>query len=1380
MLARLIGARRVDRAALLLGSRRPLLPHVPAAAVSRRFESTATATVAPPSPAAASPMPDAATIAAAIEASKAPSAASQLPPSPLAATTLLDPIILPPLLPTGSRVKQAGHPYSLMALQEYLAVLYALVQGGDMDRAERIYVQLVSRNPAEMRQIMDANVYNIFVEGWMERVRTHPDDPNHPAPIVNKAAAKKGLEWFLSMRKANVEPDASSFALLLRGLLRAEELTLAVLYLSEARSVGPTTSELAEAKRRELAAKRKAAKATTTTATATKAGAATSSVLNATRTDAFVRERFDQILTHPYLNGDLDADLAPAWQSVLSIAGLQPLSTAVDKHADPDAVFASESTLAEVLRAEQESNRAASAAAASKTTHSVDDVKRELAEVQQARREVKLYADQIQLPAAKPVDSLGLSLLQSNLKVMRDNVGDGQFSKYALQLKLEDESYNVALERLKSENEQESSMPLIRSGALKEYMWDWHKTLVYKIARELKACAAIEPVTTNYHDARNERELYGPLLAQLSPDKLAMITIVEVLRMHVPMSADPEDGDVGELTKINKVVTAIGSAVEAEINAEALRKRMRAAQATGGNADGVATSLSERDLMAKYLDDKLFTNQRVFNMTVRRLYAKLQNQQLELGGDNIDESKTPDGLSSGLWLKRWPISSRAKVGSVLLSMLMESAHVTRFATDPVTGVQTTKRVPAFYHTYAFAKGKKIGVVKYHQQISELLSSDPVKNTLHPKMLPMVVRPRPWLTYMSGGYLTSRSPCMRLKDNNPEQLAYLRASAKNNRLNYILASLDVLGSTAWRINEDVFKTVLEVWNSGEETADIPPALNEEIKMKLAPKKPADYDTNPMARREYAKKATDFQTFVRNAYSLRCDTNYKVEVARTFLGQEMYFPHNMDFRGRAYPMPVHLNHMSSDLCRGLMTFAEAKPLGERGWFWLKVHMASLHGYDKQSFAAREAWVMDNLDNILDAADHPLTGKRWWLKADEPWQCLATCIEIARAHRSGDPTTYKCALPIHQDGTCNGLQHYAALGGDLMGAQQVNLVRGDRPADVYTAVANQVAALVAKDAEKGNKYAQMINGRITRKIVKQTVMTNVYGVTFVGARQQIQNRLNELKEFSDDDVYQLAAYIAKKVFLSIGKIFHGAQKIQDWLNDVARLVSKSIPRVYADKSPASMTSVVWTTPLGLTCVQPYRKEVRTQVKTILQTINLADPNNPAPVNVMKQRSAFPPNFIHSLDASHMMMTAIACHHRGLTFASVHDSYWTHACDVDTMNGIIRDEFVTLHSQPIMDNLVKEFQLRYKDHIVPVTALKADAAEAEDASEAAAAADEDAAAAAPAPKKKATKTRAKAIPLTTEAIDAGQWVQLDLPPLPPRGDFDVRNVKDSAYFFH
>jgi DNA-directed RNA polymerase len=90
--------------------------------------------------------------------------------------------------------------------------------------------------------------------------------------------------------------------------------------------------------------------------------------------------------------------------------------------------------------------------------------------------------------------------------------------------------------------------------------------------------------------------------------------------------------------------------------------------------------------------------------------------------------------------------------------------------------------------------------------------------------------------------------------------------------------------------------------------------------------------------------------------------------------------------------------------------------------------------------------------------------------------------------------------------------------------------------------------------------------------------------------------------------------------------------------------------------MTAVIWTTLLGLPIVQPYRKQHKKQLVTRIQTVFLSDPNKPgegeqirsegelctltaAAVNAVKQSSAFPPNFVHSLDATHMMLTALEC---------------------------------------------------------------------------------------------------------------------------------------------
>lgn len=47
-------------------------------------------------------------------------------------------------------------------------------------------------------------------------------------------------------------------------------------------------------------------------------------------------------------------------------------------------------------------------------------------------------------------------------------------------------------------------------------------------------------------------------------------------------------------------------------------------------------------------------------------------------------------------------------------------------------------------------------------------------------------------------------------------------------------------------------------------------------------------------------------------------------------------------------------------------------------------------------------------------------------------------------------QCSVPHNlQDGSCNGLQHYAALARDYSGAVAVNLVPSSSPQDVYSAV-------------------------------------------------------------------------------------------------------------------------------------------------------------------------------------------------------------------------------------------------------------------------------------------------------------------------------------------
>jgi DNA-directed RNA polymerase, mitochondrial len=147
-----------------------------------------------------------------------------------------------------------------------------------------------------------------------------------------------------------------------------------------------------------------------------------------------------------------------------------------------------------------------------------------------------------------------------------------------------------------------------------------------------------------------------------------------------------------------------------------------------------------------------------------------------------------------------------------------------------------------------------------------------------------------------------------------------------------------------------------------------------------------------------------------------------------------------------------------------------------------------------------------------------------------------------------------------------------------------------------------------------------------------------------------------------FPLLSYLAKLTLLSLGDLFSSADEIMNWLGDAAGAVG----------SQGHVMS--WITPLGLPVMQPYRKQLGHTVRTILQSITLSFNDEALPVSRHKQRTAFPPNYVHSLDSTHMMMTSLRMKERRLYFTAVHDSFWTHACDVDVMSEV-RALFPSLH---------------------------------------------------------------------------------------------------------
>lgn len=172
---------------------------------------------------------------------------------------------------------------------------------------------------------------------------------------------------------------------------------------------------------------------------------------------------------------------------------------------------------------------------------------------------------------------------------------------------------------------------------------------------------------------------------------------------------------------------------------------------------------------------------------------------------------------------------------------------------------------------------------------------------------------------------------------------------------------------------------------------------------------------------------------------------------------------------------------------------------------------------------------------------------------------------------------------------------------------------------------------------------------------------------------------------EIFQACGYLASVTMETIGDLFSGAKGTMSWLTTCARLISQQ------------GYPVAWISPIGLPAIQPYRQKKSATLVTLLQTITLTHVSDDLPIHRQRQVSAFPPNFIHSLDSSHMLKTALEMDRRGLHFSAVHDSFWTHACDVDEMNAVLRETFVELYNQPILENMKETWEMRYPDMEFP-----------------------------------------------------------------------------------
>jgi len=592
--------------------------------------------------------------------------------------------------------------------------------------------------------------------------------------------------------------------------------------------------------------------------------------------------------------------------------------------------------------------------------------------------------------------------------------------------------------------------------------------------------------------------------------------------------------------------------------------------------------------------------------------------------------------------------------------------------------------------------------------------------MQPIHRPMVVPPRPWADMHTGCYYEPRTArtVKLVRTFNKDHKVLINEAIKSGQMEYVLKAVNAIQNTAWAINQPILELVKWAFDQGiddlglpqTDLMTIPPRLEKDEWEAMTPAQRKGHRLTLAGIHERNRGIVSDQSVL-----LR-DIETASELTRY---QRFWLPHNLDFRGRVYPVP-HFSHQRADHIKAMFQFADGEPLGPYGIAWLSVHLANCGDFNKMSkapFEDRLQWVEDNEFFILSVGRDPKGTVEQWKEADSPFMFVAACMEYYQWVQQGRQDGFVSHLAVALDGSNSGLQHYAAALRSAREASYVSLLPCEKPADLYQTVADRVVAEMTKEAEEGSELArQYLEVGINRSTVKRNVMTFAYSSEQFGFRQQLMDDLmaplnervftgklttNPFAVFRKDKEtglptdeldggFTASGYIAAKVWQAVTETVTKATEGMDFFKRLAATLAH-------ERQP-----LIWTTPLGLPVMHKYsiwenktvqlalydRKVPVTEAaskdrltldgKGVLRRVELNIRTAPTDrIDKDKARSAVAPNVIHSMDGSHLMLTVLNAEAEGMMdFALIHDSFGVHAGRTQRFFDIIRESFVEMYS--------------------------------------------------------------------------------------------------------
>lgn len=702
-------------------------------------------------------------------------------------------------------------------------------------------------------------------------------------------------------------------------------------------------------------------------------------------------------------------------------------------------------------------------------------------------------------------------------------------------------------------------------------------------------------------------------LLALGSEELALVTLIGVLHS---IAASKRDLDVrGRRAEASVRSTAMR--IGEHCRNEFIRNFGNKVSDEPELANAVSAETESHQESDNEPDDKFAGILRITNLLLSR--------QENVYNARSRTKKLIDTMKSDAW---WDDKRQIALGVELIGIACEVTKLFEFAHQSL-GHSRDKRTKIIKLTDA-GNAWLAGIID--KRVSSLHHSGSIAL---PMNLPMIVVPKNWGGTKYGGYLLT--PMSLVKSNHEN---FVKEDTYDfDDMPEVVESVNTLQRTSWRVNARLFEKYKEYWHKRDACPTLFSAAGE----------------NKVRPEQFA------------AISVRIDH------CNAFLRKRMYFPYQLDFRGRAYAVPQILNAQSDDGTRALLEFGSPCAVTDDSEYWTAIHAANSFGLDKLSFGARYRWMNEQRSAIAKFVNDPLSELAFWKGADEPWSFLAACMEWTSI-LSGSTETY---LPAYVDGRCNGLQHLSAISRDEVAGIGVNLIPNEVPQDLYTEIANRLLELLKLD---GSKEAQYWIGKVDRKTVKRPVMTTPYGVTPEGI-------LEQLKEATSQYRNRPLVLLRDELLKTIEDTMHGPTLVKEWLQQTARQVA------------SHGHAISWQTPVGFPVVQNYRRPIYRRLNASRFTVRYYMPvtgNHPA--NKKQQVDSIVANYTHSMDAAHLVRVVNRLRREGVSnIGVVHDSFGVHAAHVPLMNKVIREEFVNIYRENVLYKFFEQISESTRVPLVP-----------------------------------------------------------------------------------